>query len=187
MSAKPRFPRAAALEVAGEICQALKPACARLVVAGSLRRRKPDVGDVEIVYVSLSREERDGLFDVASVCAVNTALDLLIHRGVIVRRETIRGAASWGEKNKYARHVASGIPIDFFATTEAAWFNYLVCRTGGAVNNTTIAGAAQRKGWRWNPYGPGFTDAHGAIVPVTCEADAFSLVGLTPLEPWQRA
>ena len=37
---------------------------------------------------------------------------------------------------------ASGIPVDFFATTEEAWFNYLVCRTGPAELNTRIASAA---------------------------------------------
>lgn len=45
----------------------------------------------------------------------------------------------WGEKNKLAVHVRTGIPVDFFAATEANWWNYLVCRTGGEQNNIAIA------------------------------------------------
>ena len=51
MSGKQKFPRAAALAVAKELCDALKPLAEKLIVAGSLRRRKQEVGDVEIVFV----------------------------------------------------------------------------------------------------------------------------------------
>ena len=37
-----------------------------------------------------------------------------------------------------------------------------------------------------NPYGAGFTDGHGNLVPVTSERDVFELVGLKYLEPWER-
>lgn len=52
--------------------------------------------------------------------------------------------------------------------------------------NTQIASAAQSKGWKWNPYGPGFTDNHGEIVRVTSEHDVFRLAGLPYREPWER-
>jgi hypothetical protein len=48
---KPRYPAALALEVARELCAALKPHCEKLIVAGSLRRRKKDVGDLEILFL----------------------------------------------------------------------------------------------------------------------------------------
>ncbi|MDE2021280.1 MAG: hypothetical protein KGJ13_13170, partial [Patescibacteria group bacterium] len=81
---------------------------------------------------------------------------------------------------------ASGIPVDFFSTAESSWFNYLVCRTGGADNNCQIALAANRKGWKWNPYGAGFTDQHGQMVPARQERDVFELVGLPYRDPWDR-
>jgi len=51
MSAKVKYPRMAALSVAKELCDLLKPVTQRLIVAGSLRRRKEQVGDVEIVFI----------------------------------------------------------------------------------------------------------------------------------------
>jgi len=51
MPAKPKHPRADALVVAREMCAELRPVTERLIVAGSLRRRKELVGDVEILYV----------------------------------------------------------------------------------------------------------------------------------------
>lgn len=58
---------------------------------------------------------------------------------------------TWGDKNKLAIHIPSGIHVDFFATTERAWHNYLVCRTGGAENNIAISTAAQKKAGNGTP------------------------------------
>lgn len=48
---KLRYPASVGLEVARELCAALKPVTERLIVAGSLRRRKPDIGDLELLYI----------------------------------------------------------------------------------------------------------------------------------------
>ena len=61
---KTRFPRAAAIAVARELCEALKPHCERLIVAGSLRRMKQQVGDVEIVYIPKIRKYQIDLLKV---------------------------------------------------------------------------------------------------------------------------
>jgi len=186
--AKTKHPRAAAIEVARQMCAALKPCCEpdRLIVAGSLRRRRDEVGDIEIVYVSKTVQVPDGLFDLVTRQAVDQMLDHLLQTHALARRVSVIGRTAWGQKNKLATHVATGIGVDFFATTEEAWFNYLVCRTGPAESNTRLASTAQDRGWKWNPYGPGFTDARGEIVPVKSERDVFELLGLDYLEPWER-
>lgn len=89
------------------------------------------------------------------------------------------------QKNKLLRHVESGIPVDLFATTEASWWNYLVCRTGGAQTNVRICNAAIAKGWNWAPYGAGFKTREG-LVPVHSEREVFEAVGLKYLEPEER-
>ena len=48
---KTKYPLATAQAVAAELVHALQPACARLAVAGSVRRCKAQVGDIELVYV----------------------------------------------------------------------------------------------------------------------------------------
>lgn len=188
MSNKPKFQRAAALKVAAELCRVLEPVCERLIVAGSLRRLRMEVGDVEILYIPKTeiRPDPQDMFAKCTVNLVDESLYGLIGTGRIGYRMNNLGSAVWGAKNKLAVHLATGIPVDFFEAREANWFNYLVCRTGSAESNMRIATAAQAKGWKWNPYGAGFTDERGDLVRVASEEDAFARVGLPYLEPQRR-
>ncbi len=223
MSDKPRFPAAVALEVAKELVKALRPCCEMnpvekrefLVVAGSLRRRKEDVGDVELLYVGKWGEVPDGLFAKDADLAEHT-IDQLVESGVLKKRLSKIGTETWGAKNKLAVHVSSGVPVDFFATRPPFWYNYLVCRTGGADNNTAIASAALARGLKWHPYNSGFTvedtsavlrwldplseglpmtsgpltGAHihtSKMIPCTSEEDVFRLAGMPFLQPQFRS
>lgn len=191
---KPKFARADALAVAREVCAKLKPFCERMIVAGSLRRRRQWVGDVEVLYIPrLSKVERVRQADLLGgdpapifTNLADAGLLMMIADGVINQRKNVHGSITWGEKNKLARHAASGIPVDFFEARAGNWFNYLVCRTGGAESNVRIASAAQKKGWKWHPYGDGFTDDEGNVVRVESEEDVFRLAGLAYLEPHAR-
>jgi DNA polymerase/3'-5' exonuclease PolX len=174
------------MQVAAELCEAIKRACELLLVCGSLRRRKLKVSDVEIVYVPTFLTVRDGLFDQMQENQTDLILIHLIAQGVIAQRKNKLGSVVWGEKNKLAIHVASGIPVDFFATRQECWWNYVCCRTGGARNNTLIAEAYQRKGCQWNPYDIGYTDRHGRKLPNIDEPAVFLNAGLKYLKPWER-
>lgn len=186
MSGKVKFPRDAALAVARELCVSLTDRCERLICAGSLRRRNSMVGDVELVFVPKLVTRAVDFFSAESVSLVDEELERMLRVGILRKRTNVNGSEMWGQKNKLALHVASGIPVDFFAAVEANWFNYLVCRTGGASSNAAVAYAAQHRGWKWNPYGEGFTNCAGELVRVTCERDVFEFVGLPYLEPWER-
>ena len=183
---KQRFDRAAALPVARELCQALEPVTARLIVAGSLRRRKPTVADVEILFIPRFERRRVDLLHSQDFDLAGERIDELLGGGILAMRPNIAGGTSWGGKNKLAVHVASGIPVDLFTASEANWWNYLVCRTGPKESNVAIAKAAEAKGWKWNPYGAGFSGPMGAKHPVTSEADVFEFAGLPYREPWER-
>jgi len=185
---KIKYPRADALAAAKVCVGLLKPVTERLVVAGSLRRGKADVGDVEILYIPRfeTRPNPNDMF--AGPVQCNLADEALYQAlgGIITTRPNVNGSDVWGAQIKLARHAASGIPVDFFSTTVESWFNYLACRTGPAESNTRVAAAAQRKGWKWKPYSPGFLDEHGDVVPVASERDVFEFVGLPYHEPRQR-
>ena len=184
---KPRFPRAAALAVARDLCGILSPVTERLIVAGSLRRRKPDVGDVEIVYIPHTEKRPVDLFRDADADLASDMLDSMLRDGILTKRPNALGCNIWGCKNKLAIHKATGIPIDFFAANETSWYNYLVCRTGPTALNTRIASSAQAQGYQWNPYSCGFTCLKtGTIHIVESEKDVFEFVGLQYLEPWER-
>lgn len=192
MSDKRKYPREHAELVAMHILRWLEPYCERIEVAGSIRRRKDHVGDIEIVYVPKTKKrlKEAALFEDQNVYETenfaDNAIASLVHLGKLRKRLNTQGHPSYGTKNKLMIAVKSGIPVDFFATTKEAWWNYLVCRTGGADTNTEIATAAQRKGWKWHPYKAGFTDAQGRLVKVRSEREVFELAGLDYREPWER-
>ena len=177
--AKPRFPRDAALVVAGELVHLLGPVCERIAIAGSLRRGKADVGDVEILFIPRIEERPVDMFAMQPFSLAEEAIQRLLDAGTLTKRPNITGGTTWGDKNKLALHTASGIPVDLFAATEDNWFNYLVCRTGPAESNQRIATAAHNLGWKWNPYGPGFTHtATNEQRACHSEEAVFAFVGL---------
>jgi DNA polymerase/3'-5' exonuclease PolX len=184
---KTKVPLEEAQEVACELLEALEPCCERIEIAGSIRRKKPMVGDIEVLYVPQNRPgERVDLFaETPVVAAIDLVLNLLLVRGVLTYRPTATAKRVWGPSNKFAVHARSGIGVDFFSTGEMSWWNYLVCRTGGATTNTQIASAANAKGWTWHPTADGFTRGHERH-RVTSEEDVFSFVGLPYLQPWER-
>ena len=186
---KTKFPRQLAMDVAAIICRELKPLTERLIVAGSLRRRKREVGDIEILYIP-KYEERQAPEELLpkpiQVNLVDEYLNRLLREGAIARRSSVTGSVAWGEKNKLAVWCADGIPVDLFSATEANWFNYLVCRTGSAENNLAICNAAIARGLKWNPYGVGFSYPNGNTIEVKSEQDVFLHAGLEYKEPCDR-
>ena len=146
--------------VAQELCRELTPNSERIIVAGSLRRRKTEVGDVEILFVPKMGKIADLLDLLGHPMVVNfaeAAIESLLLSGVLEKRRNANGVTAWGKANKLAVHQPSGIPVDLFTATLANWWNYLVCRTGGAENNVAICQGAIDRGWKWNPYGDGFS------------------------------
>jgi len=198
VATKTKYPRRMALDVAREMIAAIKPACHELVIAGSLRRRNAEVGDVEVLYIPKVVEiadPEDFFGRKIKANAVDLELDKLLAADSICRRPKSNGQTTWGDANKLSVHLASGVPVDFFAASHENWWNLLVCRTGGMESNISIATAAKERGWQWCPYGPGFrSEAPSGKGPewstwkvVKSEREVFEFVDLKYKEPWERS
>jgi DNA polymerase/3'-5' exonuclease PolX len=189
MTEKVRYPAKAARAVAEQLVELLRPACVPnlIEIAGSLRRRRPTVGDVEIVYVSAIGRYRADLFRDEGFYLADVVIADMERLGILKRRLNKKQQETFGELNKLMIHVDTGIPVDLFAAKEPAWWNYLVCRTGGASSNARLAARARELGLMWNPYEVGFTrSSDDEVIPVTCEADVWRILGLKYQEPWER-
>lgn len=186
----PRWPLTAAEIVALEIVGRLKDACTMICIAGSIRRRKTTVKDVEIVYVPRIDIETDIYSLGLTPIHLNRAEEKILELescGMLSRRLNSKGYETYGPHNKLMVHHPSDLPVDLFATTEECWFNYLVCRTGPAELNRQIAIEARRRGYDWHPYGPGFIrPSDGQVVRVASEEEVFDIAGIQYLEPEQR-
>lgn len=175
--------------VVAEMLDRMRPRCTRLVCAGSYRRKRPDFGDLEFVYISIvSHAPPPGEMFACETLDAEVCIEQMMSRGILVPRLIAGGhATSVGPLNKLLVHARTGIPIDLFRTTEQCWFNYLVCRTGGKQNNIDISVAASAKNLSWNPYGPGFTRLGSQDhIAVRSEEQVYETVGLPYKRPEER-
>lgn len=144
---------------------------------------RPEVGDVEILYIPRMEERQADLLATEMVSLADEEIAAMRKDGTLTKRHS---RTAWGALNKLALH-RSGIPVDLFRTHERAWWNYLVCRTGPAESNTRIAMAAQRKGFRWHPENVGFTRlSDSSTLVVQSEEHVFAFVNLPYLAPQDR-
>ena len=162
--------------IAEEMKSLLELGCHRIEIAGSIRRQKPEVEDVELLCIPKIANDVDGL--------EQEIIDLML-RNILGFRLDKRGIGKYGPKSKLMLHISSGIGVDIFSTDFASWPIALVVRTGGEKTNKMITTAALRKGWIWHAYGRGFTTPNGEII-CHSERDVFESVGLSYLDPWER-
>lgn len=182
---KQKFDRAVAIKAAKIIVDALKPHVEKLLVCGSLRRRKPRVSDVEIVYIPKFHTEAFDLLSSHQVNDTDRKLEELLAAGVLEKRPNVNGHTSWGEKIKLAVEKSTGVPVDLFATDARCYWNTVFCRTGPAESNIRIAQRAQERGLSWKPFGVGFRQ-NGEDIVVESEEHIYQLLGLAYRQPWER-
>ena len=178
MTTKTRFPLAKAEEVGQALVEVLGPGCEKIEIAGSIRRRRPDVGDVELLCIS-------SLGDAVAL-GTNVYLDAevedLILRNVLQKRLNKAGRTNYGRWNKLLVHVA--IPVDIFSTTEANWGMALVVRTGPAEWNIRMMARFRKRRMRGHAYG-GVTQG-GIDVPCPTEEEVFRLLDWPYRDPEER-
>lgn len=162
--------------IAEKIKALLESSCERIEIAGSIRRQKPEVGDIELLAIPRY---------VAGSDMLDAKIQTLIQLTVLDYRRNKLGSKVYGPKNKLLCHLESGIGVDIFSTTEECWPVALVVRTGGKETNKRIATAALRKGYQFHAYGRGFSTPTGGIV-CHSEREVFEAAGLPYQEPWER-
>lgn len=145
--------------------------CRRVEVAGSVRRNKPEVKDIEIVAIF-----EDGWTDY---------LDALVEAGVITKATYgATGSHRWGQK--YRGLVFEGTRIEIFAADESNYGYMLWLRTGpGEANEyvmkhlkATSATIAARGGYWWRG---------DERLDTPEESDVFALLGIDSIEPINRS
>lgn len=172
------FPLWQAEAVGNYLVQELGPACDRITVAGSVRRRKPMVGDIELLCVPAG----DGLFQLDRL---DQAVQELMGRGILAFRLNKLGNRTYGRLNKLLIHVSSAIPVDIFSASMENYGMALFVRTGSAEFNVKAMARLKALGTPGHAYG-GITGPDGREIPCPDEQTVFRHLGWRYLEPWQR-
>lgn len=182
---------AEAAPIAGELVELLADACERIEIAGSIRRRRGEVHDIEIV--AIPRIELDlgsSLWgDIVRVDQLGPRIAALIDEGLLALREVtiVRrdGRTEQQRRDGVAYKALSfrGMPVDLFLTDRERWGATLALRTGPGDWNVKLVTACQRYFRR--------VDAcrvlHlGEVIPTPEEADFFRALGQPWVEPADR-
>lgn len=146
--------------IANTVVKALEPYCERIEVAGSIRRRKAEVKDIDLVLIPKDRWNLD--------------LALLRMGNYIMSGK------------KIARVEMDSISLDVYFATEETWATLLLIRTGSVQNNIRLASLAKRKGWRLRASGEGLFNGHGERIAGDTEESIYETLGLQYEESWER-
>ena len=150
--------------IAQTVKKVLTPYCDRIEIAGSIRRGKPIVHDIDIVLI----EKPESALIIPSLLATIGAITLN------------------GSKIKRLHYGDADINIDIYIATPASWSTLLLIRTGSKENNIRLATIAKRKGWQLKANGDGLFNNHGDRIVGDTEQSIYQVLDIPYQKPHER-
>ena len=150
-----------AREIAWEITEQLKPFCAYIEVAGSIRRQRPFPNDIDILLAPGNQGQL--------AVALQRVLPSFSQRG-----------------KKIERGMYKGIPVDLYFATPDTWYTLLLIRTGSKAHNIKLASLSKARGWHLYADGRGLFNEKGERVAGDSETSFFDALGIPYVAPWDR-
>ena len=166
-----------AKQIAEKYCELLHPYCHRVEIAGSIRRKKPEVKDIEIVCIPKRMPLNGGLFGYSpDELVTDPGFDEIINS-----LEKIKGEPG----GKYTqRKLTEGINLDLFICFKRNWGNIFAIRTGSAeYSHKVLATGWVKKGFKGID---GFLYKGKTRIDLFEEEDLFRLLGIPWIEPEKR-
>lgn len=145
-------PLVIAEDICNDFARILKPTTSRVLVVGSIRRRKQTVNDGDIIYIP------------TTVNAFGMELILMKQRREIQ-------ILSDGMEIKRIRY--RSLEIDLYHATQQTWGTLQLIRTGSKEHNIMLAEHAHTLGMTLKADGSGLMDRQGHIIPINHEQDIF--------------
>ena len=146
-----------AQRVAEAVVEQLRPYCQRIEIAGSIRRKKHWVNDIDLVLIPKDQWNLHAVL-------TNLGDGKLMMSGP-----------------KIVRVMLGSIQVDVYFADETTWATLLLIRTGSAQNNIRLATLAKRRGWRLAASGDGLFNMKGERIAGDTEESIYAALGL----PWQ--
>ena len=186
MTPKQRYPLHTAQVIGEALRRRLEPFTKRIEIAGSIRRGREDVGDIELVYVPYMRPATDLFGDtLGQTDDIDFVLARMIKEDQLEKRKNSAGRyIGYGSKNKYLVD-RSGIPVDIFSAPEANFGMTMVIRTGPAEFNMRLMQRFLDLGMKGH-VSEGMEDKWGNWILCATEEEVFKLAQWDYLEPEDR-
>lgn len=190
---KTLMPLADAEAAACALLDKLAPYCMRLDIAGSIRRKKPQIADIELVAIPRMAAGQMDLFgDVVDYDLLEEKCGRLLAEGTFTLRPDKNGVTANGQRFKrllFGFRDMPRVPLDLFIVREPAQFGVIfTIRTGCAEFSHRLVTSRLLGGWL--PAGMqvrnGGLYAAGALQETPEEADFFEAIGVIPPPPERR-
>jgi DNA polymerase/3'-5' exonuclease PolX len=191
MSAGARIPLPKAQALASDLVTLLRRGCVRVEVAGSIRRERSTIGDIEIVAIpEIVDVDAPNLWGDAKETVnrleqwIADKRDELPLRQVEIHRADDTVEVGYRNGASYKALSYRGFPVDLFITDAERWGVIFALRTGPGDWNTKLVTDCKR-------YFRRVEDGHvlhlGRVVPTPEEHDFFRAIGQPWVEPRDRS
>jgi len=149
-----------AQKIADEVIKRLSPYCQKIEVAGSIRRRKPQVRDIDLVLFPK---------------------DPWNFHGELMKLGQLKMSGK-----KILRVMVGSVQVDIYVADEATWATLLLIRTGSKENNLRLCSRAKDMGWHLAASGDGLFDDTGQRIAGDSEISIYNALGLPYQRPEER-
>lgn len=146
--------------ITDELEKLLAPHCHRIRVAGSVRRRRSVVRDIDLVAIPIWG-------------TLKPQISLIADR-------ILRSGPKWSS------FIYKGVQVDVYYATEETWATLLLIKTGSKESNIHLCTVAKNRGWHLAASGDGLFDEEGRRIAGETEESIFEALGENYLEPWER-
>ena len=150
-----------AQKLSDRITEQIRPFCDRIIVAGSIRRKKSEVRDVDFVLIPKP----------------------LLWPRIIATLQRKMDAKVLKQGEKAAQLTIDGINVDLYSATQETWEPLLLIRTGSAEHNIKLSMIARKKGMKLSHKGLIKDDK----IVASTEKEIFNLLDLQLVRPEDRS
>ena len=148
-----------ARKIADAVVKRISPYCQKIEVAGSIRRRRPQVNDIDLVLIPH---------------------DLWNLHGELMKLGQIKMSGK-----KIMRVMVGSTQVDLYIAEPETWATLLLIRTGSKENNIRLCSRAKDMGWHLAANGDGLFNETGKRIADT-ELSIYNALGLPFQRPEER-
>jgi len=145
-----------ASKLADEVCEKLSDHFAKVLVCGSIRRKKEEVNDIDIVAIPKKESEYE-----FGDHTLSDDIKILDPAGNVLAKHKQAGPDRFLDGPAIKRFFYFGMMIDLYLADETTYETLVLIRTGSKDHNVRLTTLAKGKGWKLKASGAGLVRTNG--------------------------